>query len=33
MIRHANDTEPSHTMRVYCERYDGYWYDIWDAAE
>jgi hypothetical protein len=27
------DTEPSHTMRVYCERFDGYWYDMGDAAE
>jgi len=27
------DTEPSHTMRVYCKRFDGYWYDMGDAAE
>jgi hypothetical protein len=27
------DTEPSHMMRVYCERFDGYWYDMGDAAE
>ena len=27
------DTEPSHTVRLYCKRFGGYWYDMGHAEE